>query len=75
MKSKIALMAALAASLFGTYEYEKLNTDFRTQRKRRKKGSGRGGFRPPRHARAKAFKKTFGGLAVPRIDRTQFMFA
>ncbi len=75
MKSPTSLIAALACMAFGTIEYHKADAQFRTQRKRKKKGAGRGGFHPPRHARANAHKKVFGGICGPRIDATQFFHA
>lgn len=74
MKNKVSLLAMLASLAFGSPQWCKLDADFRSNRKRKKKGAGRGGFHPPRHASARAWKKAFGGICAPRIDATQFFF-
>lgn len=74
MKNKLAIALA-AISAFVGFDYHKVVARIKSEMGTRKKnGGGRGGFAPPRHARARAWKKAFGGVCVPRIDNTQFMF-
>ena len=74
MPTKQNIFAAMLSMLsIGNHtEYAKHEAMFRQNRSRKKKGGGRGGFHPPRHARAKAHKRAFGGICGPRIDATQF---
>lgn len=73
MKKQNIFAAMLAMLTIGNvFEFRKQEAAFRDQRARKKKGAGRGGFHPPRHARARAHKRVFGGICGPRIDATQF---
>lgn len=71
-RTNIFTMMAAALALGSLNECTKLDTDFRANRKRGKKGSGRGGYHPPRHERARRWKKAFGGLATPGLRGSAF---